>query len=138
MPPLRTLVALCVTLTACRPGYRDKVGGDLPQASAGGPADRKLRVLVDLRTQLDLAKLSDSLAQRHLGRAQGRWLVVTALTDVARESQSALRPLLERLRRDGAVESYHGFVIVNRVLVTGSGREIKALAPRPGVAALDS
>src|SRR3989441_939208 len=137
MPPLRTLVALCVTLTACRPGYRHKLSGELQQALAAGPADRKLRVLVDLRTQLDLAKLSDSLAQRHLGRAQGRWLVVTALTDVARESQSALRPLLEQLRRDGAVESYHGFVIVNRVVVTGTARAIKALARRPDVAAID-
>src|SRR2546426_11873354 len=137
MPPLRTLVALCVTLTACRPGYRHKLSGELQQALAAGPADRKLRVLVDLRTQLDLAKVSDSLAQRHLGRAQGRWLVVTALSDVARESQSALRPLLEQLRRDGAVESYHGFVIVNRVLVTGTARAIKALARRPDVAAID-
>src|SRR5207244_7710846 len=114
MPPLRTLVALCVTLTACRPGYRHKLSGELQQALAAAPADRKLRVLVDLTAQLDLAKLSDSLAQRHLGRAQGRWLVVTALTDVARESQSALRPLLEQLRRDGAVESYHGFVKIGR------------------------
>jgi len=137
MPPLRTLVALCVTLTACRPGYRHKLSGELQQALAAGPADRKLRVLVDLTAQLDLAKLSDSLAQRHLGRAQGRWLVVTALSDLARESQSALRPLLEQLRRDGAVESYHGFVIVNRVLVTGTARAIKALARRPDVAAID-
>src|SRR5438034_1394946 len=48
MPPLRTLVALCVTLTACRPGYRHKLSGELQQALAAGPADRKLRVLVDL------------------------------------------------------------------------------------------
>src|SRR5438034_2483281 len=52
-------------------------------------------------------------------------------------SDLALRPLLEQLRRDGAVESYHGFVIVNRVLVTGTARAIKALARRPDVAAID-
>src|SRR5207247_8823576 len=102
MPPLRTLVALCVTLTACRLGYRDKLSGELQQALAAGPADRKLRVLVDLTAQLDLAKLSDSLAQRHLGRAQGRWLVVTALSALARERQSALRPLLEHPRPEAA------------------------------------
>ena len=39
MPPLRTLVALCVTLTACRPGYRHKLSGELQQALAAGPAD---------------------------------------------------------------------------------------------------
>src|SRR2546425_5932995 len=72
MPPLRTLVALCVTLTACRPGYRHKLSGELQQALAAGPADRKLRVLVDLTAQLDLAKLSDSLDRRELGRAQRR------------------------------------------------------------------
>src|SRR2546422_4948011 len=33
------------------------LSGELQQALAAGPADRKLRVLVDLRTQLDLAKL---------------------------------------------------------------------------------
>src|SRR3989442_7127730 len=137
MPPLRTLVALCVTLTACRPGYRRQRSGSGQQAGAAEPADGRLRVLVDLRTQHDLAKVSGSLAQRRLGRAQGRWLVVTALSDVARESQYALRRLLEQLRRDGAVESYHGFVIVNRVLVTGTARAIKALARRPDVAAID-
>src|SRR5438876_1199346 len=109
IPPLRTLVALCVTLTACRPGYRHKLSGELQQALAAGPADRKLRVLVDLTAQLDLAKLSDSLDRRELGRAQRRWLAVTALTDVARESQSALRPLLEQLRGDyrGGDDSWH-------------------------------
>src|SRR5438034_1526051 len=113
MPPLRTLVALCVTLTACRPGYRHKLSGELQQALAAGPADRKLRVLVDLTAQLDLAKLSDSLAQRHLGRAQGRWLVVTALSDLARESQSALRPRSEEhtLNSSHTVISYAVFCL---------------------------
>src|SRR5437870_5707830 len=137
MPPLRTLVALCVTLTACRLGYRTKLSAELQQALAAGPADRKLRVLVDLSAQLDLSALSDSLAHRALGRAQRRWLVVTALSDVARERQSALGPLLEQLRRDGAIESYRGFVIVNRLLVVGTARAITALARRPDVAAID-
>src|SRR2546422_7563479 len=71
MPPLRTLVALCVTLTACRPGYRHKLSGELQQALAAGPADRKLRVLVDLRTQLDLAKLSEDRKSTRLNSSHG-------------------------------------------------------------------
>jgi subtilisin family serine protease len=139
MPMLRfgALAALCLALAACQSGYRRKLSPELQQALAVGPADRKLRVLVDLSAQLDLAKLSDSLAHRELGRAQRRWLVTTALSDVARERQSALRPVLEQLRRDGAIESYRGFVIVNRLLVVGTAGAIKALARRADVATID-
>jgi subtilisin family serine protease len=136
-PLIGSLAALCVALAACRPGYRAKLSAELQQALAAGPADRKLRVLVDLTAQLDLAALRDTLAQRQIGREQRRWLVVTALTDVAREHQSALRPLLDQLQRDRAIESYRGFVIVNRLLVVATARAIKALARRPDVAAID-
>jgi bacillopeptidase F len=94
----------------------------------------KRRVLVDLSVQVDVDALGRRIA--HLGRRDRRRAVIDALRRVADESQRELTPLLQRLQAQGHVESYRGFTVVNRLLVVGSPRALRALAAHPAVASI--
>src|SRR6185295_14248569 len=62
--------------------------------------------------------------------------VVAALAQVARQSQSALRPFLEHARQEGLVRSWRGLAIVDRLVVEATPAGIRALAGRPEVASI--
>ena len=135
--PMRSLVLLLAVVVACRPSGqgsslppREKLSAGLRwmfDSATGGAAARQ-RVLVDLAAQLDLARLSDSLQLSGVDRLTRRRSVVAALQLVAERSQARLRPMLERLRRRGAIDGYKGFVVVNRLLITAAPAGIRALA----------
>lgn len=92
--------------------------------------------VVDLRDQLDFAKSAQLLVRQGQSRRARRDWVVDALKTIASDGQARLRPLLERLQGNGAIESWTGISIVNRILVKGRPAAIRALAQHPEVASL--
>ncbi len=113
-----------------------KLSPGLRRALASSRPDDKLPVMVDLATQLDLDSLGAALRRQGLGRLERRRVVVTALRRVAEQGQAPLRPVLERLKRRGAVDSYRGVAVVNRFIVVATAAGIRALAERGEVAAV--
>jgi subtilisin family serine protease len=93
-------------------------------------------VLVDLDAQVDLDRLGRALARRNLTKGERRTAVLAALEAVAAKSQERLRPVLEKLEREGLVRSWRGFTIVNRLLVEATPAGVEALARRREVAAI--
>jgi subtilisin family serine protease len=95
-----------------------------------------VRVLVDLRAQVDLERLGRALFRRGDGRRERRAAVVAALEQAAARSQERLRPFLAAELRAGRIRSWSGFAVVNRLLVEATPEGIASLARRPEVAAL--
>jgi subtilisin family serine protease len=114
----------------------EKLSGPLRQLMENSTSNEKLRVLVDLSAQVDLNKLGEFLIQRGATKRERRQIVVAALKQVAEQSQSGLRPLLEELKRRDQVETYKGFSIVNRLLVTATPTGIQTLSDQQEVAAI--
>ncbi|TMB27054.1 MAG: hypothetical protein E6J61_20665 [Deltaproteobacteria bacterium] len=90
--------------------------------------DAPLSYLVDLRDQLDLGRAATILARNPSSRKAHRQWVSRALASIAARGQGRLRPLLDDLRRKGDIVSWTGVSIVNRLVVTGRPRGIRALA----------
>jgi subtilisin family serine protease len=132
---LRAPIAACAVLLAfaasCLP-HRGKIAAPLPSLPPGGT----LRVLVDLDEQVDLERLGRTLARRNLTKRERRAAVIAALDAVAAKSRERLRPVLERMEREGLVRSWRGFTIVNRLLVEATPAGIEALARRREVVAI--
>jgi len=103
-------------LAACRP----------PRPAL--PPQPTVRALVDLKEQVDLARLELRGGRRERGEQ-----AIAALAGLARRSQERLRPLLEDAR---LVRSWQGFTIVNRLLVEATPAGIEALKARPEVASV--
>ncbi len=114
----------------------EKIAEPLRASLQSSPPEAVLRVLVDLQPQVDLEKLGRALARRGATKRERRARVVAALAQVARQSQSALRPFLERARREGLVRSWRGLTIVDRLVVEATPAGIRALAGRPEVASI--
>jgi len=108
----------------------------LHETLRASPPDAVLRVLVDLKPQVDLARLGRDLARRGATKRERRAVVVAALARVAGRSQAALRPFLEKSRRQGLIRSWQGFTVVNRLVVEATPAGIEALARRREVAAI--
>ena len=92
-----------------------KLSPGLRRALASSRPDDKLPVMVDLATQLDLDSLGAALRRQGLGRLERRRVVVTALRRVAEQSQAPLRPVLERLKKRGAVASLQKPVMLDEL-----------------------
>lgn len=107
---LAPLFFLLLLLAACRP--------------LAAP-ETTVRALVDLREQVDLARLDPRGGRRERGDQ-----VIAALAGLARRSQERLRPILEDPR---LVRSWQGFTIVNRLLVDATPAGLKALETHPDV-----
>jgi len=150
---LNRFLSVCLVLlplaTACSPRLAVPVRRASPSASPeakiapplraslrSAAPETVLRVQVDLDAQLDLARLGRALARSGAAKRERRARVVAALTRVAERSQSALRPFLERARRQGLVRSWRGVAIVDRLVVEATPEGIMALAERPEVASI--
>ena len=103
-----------------------KLPSDLRAADADD--DAALPYLVDLREQLDFQRAAKVLAGKSSSRKSRRAWVRGALASIAARSQRRLRSLLEDLRRRGDIASWTGVSIVNRLVVMGNPRGIRALA----------
>jgi serine protease AprX len=90
--------------------------------------DAPLTYLVDLREQLDFERAAAILSRKPSSRERQRAWVKEALGSIAARGERRLRPLLEHLRRRGDIVTWRGLSIVNRLVVTGRQRGIRALA----------
>ncbi len=113
---------------------RDKLSPYLHRLTVTAGTADTVRVLVDLSVQLDLMKLGEVFKQEGATKAERRLRAVTALQQLADLSQAQLRPLLDRLVERGAIESYRGLAIVNRLVVTATPDALLTLAERDEVA----
>ncbi len=119
---------------APRVGAREKLSPHLRRISDANAAGAKLRIIVDLSVQLDLVAYGERLRRRGVDKHERRRQVIASLQQVAARSQSSLQPLLDELQRAGAIDSYRGYSIVNRIVVTAAPSAILELAERDEVA----
>src|SRR3954468_17393972 len=101
-------------------------------SASGG---KSLTFIADLREQVDFTQVA--VALERAARPTRRAWVARALKTIATRSQRKLRPLLEKLRREGEIESWTPFSIVNRLVVKGRPSAVDALARRREVASLE-
>ena len=90
--------------------------------------ENRVRVLVDLSEQLDLAALRLALASEVRTKKARRAAVIAALESVAERQQARVRPTVDRLIAVGALDDVRYVAIVNRLLVEGSGAGVLELA----------
>ncbi len=112
---------------------REKLSPHLRRISDANAAGDKLRIMVDLSVQLDLAAYGERLRRRGADKFERRRQVIASLHQVAARSQRSLQPLLDELQRAGSIDSYRGFSVVNRLVVTAAPSAILELAKREEV-----
>jgi subtilisin family serine protease len=112
----------------------DRFEGDFRSRLSAAPASRRFVALVDLTEQLDLRLLARHLRGGSLSKAARRAAVVAAFEAVASRQQAKLRPMLDRLSAEGAIDHVRPVAILNRVIVEGSGEGLLALGSSPEVA----
>ena len=103
------------------------------QASAGV---QRLRVLVDLRDQLDFERAAAVMAEAAPSREAQRTWIVRALAAIALRDQARMRPMLDLLKQRGQLRSWTGVSVVNRLIVEASAAALQALAKDPEVASI--
>lgn len=104
--------------------------GDPRRLTPGG----FLRVLVDLREQLDANAMLTSQLRRGLTRQQSRAETLAALLAIAERGRAALEPRLESMQAEGTVDYYRFLRYRNRVFVSLAPRGLEALREDPTVA----
>jgi subtilisin family serine protease len=109
------------------PGFSDR-----RQPSAEG----YLRLLVDLREQVDTEALLAGQLARGLTRQAGRTETLEALAAVAERGRAALGPLLDELAADGRVDFARFLRYRNRVFVSARPAALEPLRAHPAVAEL--
>jgi subtilisin family serine protease len=146
------MFALVVSLLAARADLRIEARSGLPAlvpvVRADGPASvspalraqadsgDRVAFMVDLRDQLDFKRAAVALSRASPSRDVQRAWVMQALGGIARRSLRRMRPQLEMLREQGAIDWWTPVSIVDRLLVRGGPAAIRALARDPEVASL--
>lgn len=150
------LVAGCRSLPPAVSGASDPVGTarrSVPLAPDPGPAslrpldpgfsDRRLaasdgylRLLVELREQVDTEALFADQLARGLTRQASRAETLEALASVAERGRAALGPLLDELTTDGRVDFSRFLRYRNRVFVSARPDALEPLRAHPAVAEL--
>lgn len=126
------------TTSAPRLSPEEKISPALRSILTNMSGDEKVRVLVDLASQVDLNRVGISLSGQALTREYRRALIVGALRKLADDEQQQLLPLISRLRSSGAIGESRSFSIVNRMMIEAAPSAIRSLSERPEVAWIDS
>lgn len=95
-----------------------------------------LRVLLDLREQLDANALLASQLERGLTRQASRGETLAALRSISGRGRAALEPLLDQLLAAGTVDYYRFLGYRNRVFVSLAPDGLETLRAHPAVAEL--
>lgn len=111
-----------------------KFEGDFENTLRDKNPSERVRAIVDLTEQVDLEALGRTLRAQGKTKAERRRTVIATLERVAQKQQARLRPLLERLRREGRLDYIRPVAIVNRLVVEGTAGGILELADDPAVA----
>lgn len=144
------LIALALAAGGCGPRSRrfeppavpprgsdrptERFEGDFEARLREAGTDQRFRAMADLTEQVDLVSLVRRLRASGAGKRSRRDAVVRALDRTAARQQARLRPLLERLVRERALDSWIAVAIVNRVVVEGRAAGVLRLAESPEVA----
>ncbi len=99
-------------------------------------AHQWLRLLVDLRSQVDLTALGERHYRQGLGRREARERTLLALQEVADQGKRAIEPLLEVLFDEGLVEYYEPLRFRNMVYVSCRPEALERLQNAKPVARL--
>lgn len=110
------------------PGFDDANG----QMSPGG----WLRVLVDLREQVDSEALIRSARTRQLSRSEARREALSALQAVADRGAASLQPLIESLQAERLLEYSHALRFRNRSYLSVRREALARIRAHPQVAAV--
>jgi bacillopeptidase F len=95
-----------------------------------------LRVLVDLREQLDVAEMLRRQAARDLPRSEARRIGLAAMKTVADRNTAKLVPLLDELLVEGELDYYETLRFRSRVFVSASPSALRTIRRHPDVAAI--
>jgi subtilisin family serine protease len=133
----RTLSAFLAALTLSAtvmagqfsPGMEDFVQAQSPDAS--------VRALLALKTQADITTLDATLHDVRATLADRHDQVVTLLMNTAQETQAELVDDLEDLQREGKVDSFHPYWIINGIAIQAPVSTLRALANHPSVERID-
>ncbi len=111
-----------------------KFEGDFETRLRDASPDASVGALLDLSEQVDLPRLGIRLLEAGRDRRSRRLAVIGALERTAERQQAFLAPALDEMVAAGALESWTGVAVVNRIVLRGSPRAILELAERPEVA----
>ena len=98
-----------------------------------GASTEFFSVLLDLKDQVDMAKLKSEFKATKADRATSHKIVIEALKQKAQSSQTGLLNYLQTQKEKGEVEDYKAFWIANLVWVKATKREVEKLATRGDV-----
>src|SRR4030067_47400 len=98
-----------------------------------GASTEFFSVLLDLKDQVDMAKLKSEFKATKADRATSHKIVIEALKQKAQSSQTGLLNYLQPQKEKGEVEDYKAFWIANLVWVKATKREVEKLATRGDV-----
>jgi len=135
MRVFRTLVAgfLLLFATVAQAGV---LHPDLEARLAQTPPDQPVSVIVHLTEQAPIASLDSQLRYARASRVERHRAVVEALQSAV-SAQDALKADLTSSLRDGSVLGYTGYWITNCVVVLALPAQIRNIAARPDVNAVE-
>jgi len=90
-------------------------------------------VLLNLKEQVDIAKLKAEFKATQANRAQSHKIVIETLREKAKTSQAGLLNYLQAQKKKGEVADFRAFWISNLIWVKATKSEIEKLSSRPDI-----
>jgi subtilisin family serine protease len=129
----RPILSLTAGLTLATLASAGTIGRGLSaQLDTLHPGD-EVKVMVILEARADVELLDQALREKRASMAERHLTVITALKDVAAESQPALVSELDRLQQKGIVLGYTPHWLLNGIVVRTLASGVPELAQLPGV-----
>ena len=114
-----------------------EISSRLQQALNKANQNDYIKVLVLLRSQVDLATLDQQLYSQKSTLQQRAYQVITALKQNAENTQASLKSYLDEKSESAAVFTYQAFWISNMFVVEAKPQIINELMTRLDVAEMD-
>src|SRR5574341_148373 len=95
-----------------------------------GASTEFFSVLLELKDQVNIAKLKADLKATNADRAQSHKIVIETLKEKAQTSQKGILNYLQAQKEKGEVEDFKAFWLSNLIWVKASKREVEKLATR--------
>ncbi len=111
---------------------KEKISDHLLRALEDSSPDKKFKVLIDFKEQLDLLSFRSSLKGKM--KKERREAVIEALKSVSEAKEREILSLIESLSESGNIEYSKKLSIVNRLYIVADATAILALSSRPDVA----
>ncbi len=109
-----------------------KLSDHLLRELGESPSEKKFKVLIDFKEQLNLSSFCSSLKGKT--KKERRGAVIDALKSVSEAKATEIISLIDSLKENGNIEYSKKLSIVNRLYVVADAQAIMALSSRPDVA----